>query len=164
MNETTMTAMPLVPEAAASAVQRTMPAAQSAAVQNSLKMPVLLYGWGARAAGNGIDTGKLFALGMNPQTWGELFHIQEAAFQRLLLQQQAWLQGWAAWNRERAEIKSANTVTKMIEQEFNLAAQFSQLFIDQATNFVALQENIEVAYAFWLSEKLGPLSHSLWRK
>jgi hypothetical protein len=158
MNEMTTPPTSLVP--ATSAVQRTAPAAHAAAVQDSLKMPVLLFGWATRAAGNGIDTAKLFALGMHVLNWDELVDMNEAIVRRLTLQQQAWLQGWAAWNRERAEIKGANTVTKLVEQEVNLVAQLGQLFIDQATSFLALQENIEVAYAYWLGEKLGPLSCS----
>lgn len=84
--------------------------------------------------------------------------MQQAVVERLTLQQQAWMQGWAAWNRERAEIRGANTVTKLVEQEFNLVAQIGQLLIDQTTNLIALQENIEVSYAYWLNQKLGALS------
>jgi hypothetical protein len=149
----------LVP--AASALQRSVPAAHAAAVQDSLKAPVLLGGWAVRAAGNGIDTGKLLAFGMNLQTWDEIFQMQKAILQRLMQQQQDWLRGWTVWNQERASIKGANTVSKLVEQEFNLAAQIGQLFLNQTTNLVALQENVEVAYAYWLNEKLGPLSSSV---
>jgi hypothetical protein len=158
MNE--MTTMPAALMPASSAVQRTVPAAEAGTAQRTLKMPVLLGGWAARATGNGIDTAKLFALGMNLQYWGELLQMQQAILERLVQQQQAGLQGWAAWNRERAEIKAANTLTKVVEQEFNLVAQIGQLCVDQATNLIALQENVEVAYAFCLNEKLGPLSSS----
>ncbi|MBN3755577.1 hypothetical protein G3N95_21725 [Paraburkholderia sp. Tr-20389] len=143
---------------AAAAVQKTAPAARAGAVQDTLKMPVLLSGWAARSATNGIDTARLFAFGMDLQTWSELAQMQQAIVERLTLQQQSWLQGWAAWNRERAEIRGANTVTKLVEQEFNLIAQIGQLLIDQTTNLVALQENIEVSYAYWLNQKLGALS------
>ncbi|ACC74589.1 hypothetical protein PPMP20_38840 [Paraburkholderia phymatum] len=143
---------------AAAAVQKTASSARAAAVQDTLKMPVLLGGWAARSATNGIDTARLFAFGINPETWRELAQMQQAIVERLTLQQQSWMQGWAAWNRERAEIRGANTVTKLVEQEFNLIAQIGQLFIDQTTNLIALQENIEVSYAYWLNQKLGALS------
>ena len=39
-----------------------------------------------------------------------------------------------------------------------LVAQIGQLLIDQTTNLIALQENIEVSYAYWLNQKLGALS------
>jgi hypothetical protein len=144
--------------AAAAAVQRTAPAAHAAAVQDTLKAPVLLGGWAARSATNGIDTARLLAFGVDAQTWGELFQMQQAIFQRLALQQQAWLQGWAGWNQQRAQMRAANTVTKLVEQECNLIAQIGQLLIDQTTNLVALQENVEVSYAYWLNQKLGALS------
>ncbi|MBN3767680.1 hypothetical protein [Burkholderia sp. Ac-20365] len=143
---------------AAAALQKTAPAARAAAVQDTLKLPVLLSGWAARSATSSIDTARLFAFGLDLHTWGELYQMQQAVVERLTLQQQTWLQGWAAWNRERAEIRGANTVTKLVEQEFNLLAQIGQLLIDQSTNLIALQENIEVSYAFWLNQKLGALS------
>jgi len=143
---------------AAEALQKTAPAARAAAVQDTLKMPVLLGGWAARSATNSIDTARLLAFGMDLHTWGELVQMQQAVVERLTLQQQAWMQGWAAWNRERAEIRGANTVTELVEQEFNLVAQIGQLLIDQTTNLIALQENIEVSYAYWLNQKLGALS------
>lgn len=168
MNEMTLTQPALADEAApshatavvsaAAAVQKTAPAARAATVQDTLKMPVLLSGWAARSATNGIDTARLFAFGMDMQTWSELAQMQQAIVERMTLQQQSWLQGWAAWNRERAEIRGANTMTKLVEQEFNLIAQIGQLLIDQTTNLVALQENIEVSYAYWLNQKLGALS------
>jgi hypothetical protein len=76
-------------------------------------------------------------------------------------QQQDWLRGWAVWNQERASMNGANTISRLVEQEFNLVAQIGQLFLNQTTNLVALQENVEVAHAYWLNEKLGPLSSSV---
>jgi len=139
-------------------VERTAPAMHAATLQHAIKVPMLLGGWAARAGTSSIDTAKLFAFGMNLQTWGELIEMQQAVVQRLMQQQQALLQGMAAWNRERAEIKAANTVTKVVEQEFNLIGQIGVLLSDQMTNLMALQENIEVSYAFWLNQKLGALS------
>jgi hypothetical protein len=129
-----------------------------ATVHDALKVPVLKSSWATRAAHNCIDTARLCALGMHLLNWDELLEMNEAVSKRLMLRQQAWLPGWETWNRERVDIKSANTVTKLVAQEFNLAAQMGQLFMNQTTDLVALQENIEVAYAYWLSEKLGPLS------
>jgi hypothetical protein len=139
-------------------VERTAPAMHAATLQHAMKVPALLGGWAARAGASSIDTARLFAFGMNLQTWGELIEMQQAVVQRLMLQQQALLQGMAAWNRERAAMKAANTVTKVVEQECNLIAQIGILLSDQMTNLVALQENIEVSYAFWLNQKLGAMS------
>ena len=167
MKSTTLAPLPVLQEPAASAastalavvdVERTAPAMHAATLQHAIKVPVLLGGWAARAGTSSIDTARLFAFGMNLQTWGELIEMQQAVVQRLMLQQQALLQGIAAWNVERAEIKAANTVTKVVEQECNLIGQIGVLLSDQMTNFMALQENIEISYAFWLNQKLGAMS------
>ena len=94
--------------------------------------------------------------------WTTLRHLHPPRWSPIQ-QQQDWLRGWAVWNQERASIKGANTVSKLVEQEFNLMAQIGQLLLNQTTNLVALQENVEVAYAYWLNEKLGPLSSSVKR-
>jgi hypothetical protein len=167
MKSTTLAPVPVLQEPTASTastalaiveVERTAPAMHAATLQHAIKVPALLGGWAERAGTSSMDTARLFAFGMNLQTWGELIEMHQAVVQRLMLQQQALLQGMAAWNRERAEIKAANTVTKVVEQEFNLIGQISVLLSDQMTNFVALQENIGISYAFWLNQKLGPLS------
>ncbi|MDE1179191.1 hypothetical protein [Paraburkholderia sp.] len=164
MNEMTVTpASPISPVSlipATNAVQATAPAAHAAAMQDAMKTPALLGGWAVRGATNGLNTAKLFAVGMDMQRCNELLEMQTAIVKRLMLQQQTWLEGWAGLNRERAQIKGANTVSKLVEQEFNLVAQVGQLFIDQTTALVALQENIEISYSYWLSEKLGPLFSS----
>jgi hypothetical protein len=136
---------------------------QTSAAHTAFKAPALLGGWAQRAAGNCIDTGKLAALGMNPLTWGEFVHLQAALVERLLTQQQKWFEGYTAWGLQRTAIKGANTVTKLAEQEFNLAAQLYVLMAGQATDFIALLENADVAYAYWLRAKLGPLSNASWR-
>lgn len=143
---------------AISALQQAMAQAHPVAMQHALTLHTLMSGWLTRAANSGIAAVKLNPFAANPQTWGELLQLQGAVMQQLQQQQQDWLRGWAAWTQEAAQIKHVNTMSKLVEQEFNLVAQFVQLLSEQATNFVNLQENIEVNYSYWVSEELGSKS------
>jgi len=124
--------------------------------QQALKTHLLLGDWVARTTHNWLHTAQLFSLKSDASTWGELLHLHEAFTQRLLQQNQAWLQGCAAWAQQREQLKAANTLSKRVEQEFNLIGQLGQLASDQMTNFSALLENAQVSYAYWLHEKLDP--------
>lgn len=88
-----------------------------------------------------------------PQTWQELCDLQQAVLQQLQQLQQGWLQGWTAWLGEFGQLKRANTMSKLVEQEFNLAAQWLLLLQGQATDLTNLQENIEINYGYWLSQQ-----------
>lgn len=137
-------------------LQQPQPVARAIAVEEALKIQSLMSGWIARAASNRIDTAQLLALGTDLSTWGELLHLQEAFAKRLIQQNQAWLQGWAELFHQREQLTSANTVSKLVEQEFNLVGQLGQLVGDQVTNFMALLENAQVSYSYWTHEKLHP--------
>jgi hypothetical protein len=128
--------------------------AHAALPVHARKALALISSWAARAAGNRIATAELLTLRMDPETWGELWQIQQAAWQRQQQWQNDLWQGLLAWTRECAEIKGANTMSKLVEQEFNLAGQLGDLMRDQATGLVALMENVQVDYAYWVNQKL----------
>jgi hypothetical protein len=137
-------------------LQQPQPIPRAIAVEEALKIQSLLSEWVARAATSRIDTAQLLAIGTDLSTWAELLHLQEAFSKRLIQQQQAWLQGWVEWVHQREQLTSANTMSKLVEQKFNLAGQFGQLVSDQITNFMALLENAQVSYSYWVHEKLYP--------
>jgi len=145
-------------EAVNSALQQATPLTQPIAFQHSLKVQNLLSNWAAGAADKSIATSQLLAFGLNTETWGELLQLQQAVQQRLQQQQQNWWRGWAAWAQQCTQIKNANTMSKLVEQEFNLVGQLVQLLSNQATNLATLQENIEVDYGYWVHEKVRSLS------
>ena len=66
-------------------------------------------------------------------------------------QQQRWAQGCASLMQDYARIPQANTVSKLVEKQYNLMAQWMQLLGDSTTGFINLMENIEVAYGYWAS-------------
>ena len=142
--------LPALAAPAASAEVRTrMPM-----LDHAIKAGALQRNSAARAVGNAASTAQLFAQGLEPETLAELVQMQQAAWRRLLTLQESWLAGWTAWLRYADQLKGANTMAKLVERECNIGAQFTQLIGGQATDLVALQENIEVDYFYWVNEKL----------
>ena len=109
----------------------------------------------ARAIGSATATAQVFAFGIDLESWSELLQMQDAAWQRLRTLQQSWLQYWNRWLVYSDGIKGANTMSKLVEREGNIGAQLTQLVGNQITGLVGLQENIEVDYSYWISEKLN---------
>lgn len=118
------------------------------------KAATLMSNWAMRSAGNGIATAQLLAFRMDAQTWSELWHMQVAVWRRQQQLQHNWSRGWAARINECTQVRGANTMSKVVEQEFDLVAQLGELLSDQATDLVTLLENIEVDYAWWVNEKV----------
>jgi hypothetical protein len=103
---------------------------------------------------NSMSTAGMAAHFLEPETWEELLQMQSAILQRLEQQQRAWLEGCAILMQDYAQIKQANTLSKLVEKQCNLVTQWNQLLGDQATNLMGLQENIQVDYGYWASQKL----------
>jgi len=114
--------------------------------------------WAARAAGTGFATAALLPWRIDPQSWPriwpELWQMQQAVWRRQSQLQDSWMQGWIAWTNEFTQFRGANTMAKLVEQEFDLVAQLQELVSGQTTDVVSLLENLEINYAFWVSEKL----------
>jgi len=114
--------------------------------------------WAARATGTGFATAALLPWRIDPQSWPqiwqELWQMQQAVWRRQSQLQDKWMQGWTAWTNVFTRARGANTMTKLVEQEFDLVAQWHELVSGQATDVVSLLENLEVNYAFWVNEKL----------
>lgn len=130
--------------------------AHSALVEHALRRHSLLTRHLAKHAQHSMTTAAMLSQLTQPQTWQELCQIQEAIMQQTYQLQQNWISDWNAWLGEFAQIKQANTMSKLVEQEFNLVGQFVRLLQNQATDWVGLLENVEVNYGYWLSEKSVP--------
>jgi hypothetical protein len=85
--------------------------------------------------------------------WQELWSLQAAVAGRLQAQQQAWVDGCTALWQDYAQLGRANTVAKVMDQEFGAAARFGALVKDQVGGFAELMENAQVNWAYWLSQK-----------
>ncbi|NRF70565.1 hypothetical protein HLB44_26525 [Aquincola sp. S2] len=86
-------------------------------------------------------------------TWHELWALQSAVAERLQQQQRAWLDGCTALLQDYAQLGQANTVAKVVDQEFDVAARFNALVKDQLTDVIELVENAQVNWGYWLSRK-----------
>lgn len=135
---------------APSAAQSPLPAPP--VVEHLLKRFSLVNRQLAQSAHHGWTSAALLPFAARPQTWQELFQLQQAVWQQMGQLQQGWTRGWTSWLEEFAQLKRVNTMSKLVEQEFNLAAQFLLLLQGQATDWTGLQENIEVNYGYWLHE------------
>jgi hypothetical protein len=124
------------------------------AANHALKATELQTNWAARAIGNVTATTQVFALGMDSKSLEELAELQAAAWRRLQALQTGWMRNWELWFQYSGQVNGANTMSKLVEREGNVAAQFARLVGNQVTDLVGLQENILVDYSFWIHEKL----------
>ncbi|RDK05017.1 hypothetical protein [Cupriavidus lacunae] len=137
------------------AVHRALAMTQPAALQRTQMLQTLMNGWALRTAGTGVKTLNLAPFSMDAQVLTELFQLQSAIVLRLQAQQQGWMLGWTAWLQERAQVKRANTMSKLVEQELDLLSRFGLLLSNQMVDLVTLQENIEVNTGYWVAQTLA---------
>ena len=131
------------------------------AFRHALKAVALQSDWATRALHNASASAQVFALGIDAESAEELLQMQHAAWQRLFTLQSNWAQDWKNWIQYSDLIKGANTTFKFVEREGNIVAQCVQLLSKQAADILGLQENIDVAYSFWINEKLSEKQKSL---
>lgn len=102
-----------------------------------------------------LATMQLAARGFDPSTILELAEMQDAVRARYKALSEGWMKGWTAWAQYADQLKGANTMSKFVERECNILGQAMTLVMKQVTDISGLQENIEVDYAYWVSEKLA---------
>lgn len=100
---------------------------------------------------NHMKVGTLLAEASQPETWHEALQIQGAIGERLAQQQRAWTMGVEQITAEYLQLNSANTLSKWVEQEYNIGMQMGALCFNQLVNMTALAENVQVDLAYWLS-------------
>lgn len=100
---------------------------------------------------NHLKVGTLLAEASQPETWREALQIQAAIGERLQQQQQAWTRGLDQIMVEYLQLNQANTLSKWVEQEYNIGMQLGTLCFNQLVNLTALAENIQVDLGYWLS-------------
>lgn len=136
------------------AFQQTVPESAKPPAFRHLQTVFNLSGqWAARNANNSAISVGLMPASLDANTWKDLLAMQAAIVQRLQDQQKSWVEGINTLSHEYAQIKQANTMSKYVEQQFNLLAQFGQLVSAQATALMGLQENIQVDYGYWAAQK-----------
>ncbi|MFN9708275.1 MAG: hypothetical protein ACK53K_07185 [Burkholderiales bacterium] len=96
---------------------------------------------------------RLVPVSAAPATWISLVTLQQASAQKLLEQQHEWMNDWRDWWNTAQQLPRANTVSKLLEQEFDLALRMVQIYSNQAVNWANLQENFEVNYGHWANQQ-----------
>ena len=98
-----------------------------------------------------------WTLACNPVADGsllvEMLQMQQAVFQRLAAQQAEAVRGLTAIAAEAGHVRKANTLSKLMEEEYDLAAQFNALFVAQITALVELAENVQVNAGYLRTRK-----------
>jgi hypothetical protein len=108
----------------------------------------------ARAVSTAIGTARLAATGLDAATLDELLAFRDAVLARYRTLGTAWSNDWANWYDYVSNIKGTNTMSKLAEKESNILCQFAQMIGTHMRDLVTLQENVEVNYAYWLTQKL----------
>jgi hypothetical protein len=141
-------------EASAKAVSKINASTLSAKpMARASKLQLLLSQFALRGLTHGANTAAVLPLRFDPETWNELMALQQAVAQRCLQQQKGWLEGFAAWVHEHSQLREANTLSKYVEQEYNLVAQFGALVADQMSQWAGLLENTQVDYGYWMAQQ-----------
>jgi hypothetical protein len=125
------------------------------AFHHALRAVALQSDWATRALHSASASAQVFAQGIDAESAEELLEMQHAAWVRLLTLQRDWVLDWNKWIQYSALIKGANTSFKFVEREGNIVAQWVQLVSKHAADLIGLQENIDVGYSYWISEKLS---------
>jgi hypothetical protein len=96
---------------------------------------------------------RLTPVGVAPATWASFAALQQASAQKLMEEQRDWLNEWRDWWSTAQQLPRANTLSKVMEQEFNLTLRLVQMFGNRAINWANLQENLEVNYGQWAKQQ-----------
>lgn len=82
-----------------------------------------------------------------------LFQFQAAFLQRLATQQTQFVDGLAQIAAQASQVRKVNTASKLMDQEYDLFAQFSALLVGQVTAFSELIENAQVDFAYLVAQE-----------
>lgn len=101
----------------------------------------------------------LFSLAWQPdrQDYGiaEAAEMQRAILARLQAQQAELGAGLAAVGQTASGVRKADTLSKLMEQEYNVAAQLGALLNGQLTAMVGLMESMQIGYGYLIASKAG---------
>lgn len=138
---------------ATAAASATAPATLHHAAMHGQKAQLLLQQMLARGMANQVATATVLPMQFDADTWNELVSMQRAVADRLSQQQRDWAQGLTEIVQDYSRLRLANTLSKFIEQEYNLGAQLGALMTSQVSQFVDLLENVQVDYGYWIAQK-----------
>lgn len=107
---------------------------------------------------HGVANPGLLPLMFNAGSVAEVLDLQLAVLHRLQQLQEDWRQGWLLWLEELQQLGKVETLSEEVEQQYNLAEQFSALLKTQFTDLLELQDKIEVDCGYWAAQKMRAAS------
>lgn len=132
---------------------KSLPKTSLPPVDHGLKALVLQQNQALRVMSAAVATAQVLPQNLDDQTLDELWEMQAAIGKRLFEMQRGWADGWFEWLAYSRQIDGANTLSKLAERDYNLAAQALQLVGEQCEDLLGLMENIQVGYLYWINRK-----------
>ncbi|KMO29127.1 hypothetical protein VQ03_29510 [Methylobacterium tarhaniae] len=130
------------------------PVAAAATVGAPLRRTVLVSELATRSAANAVGTAQLLAANPDSRIIDELCEMQGAFAKQLWKIDQDWRAGLMRIYEGSLSLRRANTVSKVVEQDFNLIGQYGDLVTNCMTSVATLVENTNVGYSYWLAKKI----------
>lgn len=122
-----------------------------------LQRSVLANELASTCAANAVGTVQLLAEGPDSDTIGEIYAMQAAFIRQLWTIEQEWRAGWLQICQGAVSLRKANTLSKVVEQDYNLVGQAGDLMINAVTSTASLIESATVGYSYWLTNKIDAL-------
>ncbi|MQY41118.1 hypothetical protein GG681_00540 [Epibacterium sp. SM1969] len=108
---------------------------------------------GMRAFDTLKDAAVLAANSDKPDTLFEAMSLFLSASQRSIEMQKQWQEDWKDWVVYASKLPGADTTSKLVDRQNNIALQASAQMSKQTTQTLELIDNIFVSYSFWLSQQ-----------
>ncbi len=108
---------------------------------------------GMRAFDTLKDAAVLAANSDKPDTLFEAMTLFLSASQRSIEMQKQWQEDWKDWVVYASKLPGADTTSKLVDRQNNIALQASAQMSKQTTQTLELIDNIFVSYSFWLSQQ-----------
>jgi hypothetical protein len=138
-------------------IPATVAAAAPGGAGAPLQRTVLVNELVSCSAANAVGTAQLLTESPDSGTIGEILAMQAAFLGQLWTIEQAWRAGLMQIYQGSVSLRKANTLSKVVEQDFNLVGQVGDLMTNALTSTASLIESANVGYAYWLSNKLSAL-------
>jgi hypothetical protein len=129
------------------------PKTQVPVIDHGLKAMALQRDHALRTLSAAIATAQVLPRTLDGETLDDLWTMQAAVRERFAQMQRSWLEGWFGWLSYSGQIEGANTLSKLAEREYNLAAQAVQMAGEQCEDLLGLMENVQVGYLYWIRRK-----------
>lgn len=120
------------------------------------KLSLMMTQFAVRGIGHGAVGAAVVPMRFDHEVFNDLLAMQGAILQRCVEEQQGWFDGLAAIAECYTQSRRANTLSKAFEQEYDIMSRLGALMADRSASWLDLLENIQVDYAYWVTELARP--------